>query len=81
MSGTSQALRLTFRGSGVPVANWGAGPLPVRKAVADFTLALPPDGRKLCALDYAGRRRKELPLNWSGTAENHSRERFLFCLI
>ena len=43
------------------VEDYGSGPLLVRKAVADFTLALPPAEWKLYALDCSGRRLAEIP--------------------
>ena len=52
---------LTLRSSGMVVEDYGSGPLLVRKAVADFTLALPPAEWKLYALDCSGRRLAEIP--------------------
>lgn len=52
---------LTFRGSGVLVTSWGSGAMLAQKAVADFSLELPSGNWKLYALDFSGRRQKEVP--------------------
>ena len=52
---------MTFRGRGVLVTDWGGGAMLAQRAVADFSLELPAGNWKLYALDFSGRRQKEVP--------------------